>query len=190
MKGEYYHTKESVEEYTRLAEGFNGAELIDEMKKWLPERTSLLEIGSGPGSDWEILKKTYDVVGSDLSNEFLSKLQEKNPNEIFISLDAANIATDLRFDAIYSNKVLHHLNDSELKNSIVKQSKILNKNGIVCHSFWEGEESEEFKGMFVNYHTKAALTSLFSKYFEILHLEKYAEFEKDDSVLLIAKKLW
>ena len=32
MKGEYYKTKESAEEYIKLAKGFNGAQLIEKLK--------------------------------------------------------------------------------------------------------------------------------------------------------------
>ena len=56
------------------------------------------------------------------------------------------------------------------------------------HSFWKGNGSETFKGLFVNYHEKLSLKTLFEPNFEILHLGLYNEFDKDDSILLIAKK--
>jgi 2-polyprenyl-3-methyl-5-hydroxy-6-metoxy-1,4-benzoquinol methylase len=60
-------------------------------------------------------------------------------------MDASKLETELAFDGIYSNKVLHHLNNEELKNSVKRQSEILNPKGIICHSFWKGEGSEIFK---------------------------------------------
>ena len=67
MKGEYYKTKESAAEYIRLAKDVNGGELIEKLKEFLPSNSIVLEIGSGPGSDWNILNEDYEVVGSDNS---------------------------------------------------------------------------------------------------------------------------
>ena len=88
MSKEYYKTKESVEEYIKLAEGYDGAELIEKLKNYLPVNSSILEVGSGPGTDWEILNKTLKVVGSDSSDEFLKRLIKKFSNGEFLHLDA------------------------------------------------------------------------------------------------------
>lgn len=188
MSGDYYQTKESVEEYIKSAEGVNGNALIQKLKPYLKQGSSLLEIGSGPGSDYEILQKDYKVVGSDFSEEFLMRLRVNYPKATFLELDAITLTTDQQFQGIYSNKVLHHLKDNELKQSIKRQSALLNPNGIICHSFWKGEGDEIFKGMYVNYHTAEELKSLFEKEFKLLLLEAYAEFEEGDSLLLIGRK--
>lgn len=83
---------------------------------------------------------------------------------------------------------MHHLKNSELAKSIHRQHNVLKANGIICHSFWKGEGSEIFKGLFVNYHTKTSLKENFQEFFEILLLEEYKEFEEYDSILLIGKK--
>ena len=77
MDGEYYKTKESVDEYIRLSEEYNGAQLIEKLKDFLPLDSHLLEIGSGPGTDWKMLGVYFDVTGSDNSSEFLNRLIEK-----------------------------------------------------------------------------------------------------------------
>lgn len=188
MKGDYYNTQETVKEYIKLAKDVNGQDLINKLKKYLPLNADLLEIGSGPGTDWNILNKDYNVIGSDNSDEFLNHLRSENPNGQFINLDAVALSTAEKFDGIYSNKVLHHLNDQELINSIQRQHEILNDNGIICHSFWKGEGTEIFKGLFVNYHSKEALKGFFQNQFDILVVEEYAEFEPGDSILFIAKR--
>ncbi len=188
MTGDYYKTKESVDEYIRLAKGVDGGELIKKLKSFLPLKSSLLEIGTGPGTDWKILSEYYEVVGSDNSSEFLSHLITSNPEGRFMELDAITIITDHKFDGIYSNKVMHHLKDNELVDSIKRQHDILNTDGIICHSFWNGEGSELFKGLFVNYHTKSSLKEFFKPHFEIMMIEEYAEFEDGDSLLLIGTK--
>lgn len=188
MAGEYYKTKESVKEYIELAKDVNGKQLIEKLIPYLPLRSKLLEIGSGPGSDWEILNQSYNITGSDNSPEFIKHLKEKYPSGNFLELDAATLKTDQKFEGVYSNKVMHHLKDDELKNSIKRQSEILDANGIICHSFWKGEGFEVFKGLFVNYHDQISLKKYFDEFFEIQLIEDYQEFDENDSVLLIAKK--
>jgi ubiquinone/menaquinone biosynthesis C-methylase UbiE len=188
MKGDYYQTKESVTEYIKLAEGYHGGQLIKKFREFLSDNSHLLEIGSGPGTDWKMLTEYFKVVGSDYSVEFLKRLMANHPNEEFLELDAISLATDKVFDGIYSNKVLHHLKDEEITASIKRQHEILNAGGVICHSFWKGEGSEYFNGLFVNYHSAEDLVSLFKDYFEILVIEDYKEFDADDSILLIGKK--
>jgi len=188
MASEYYHSKESVDEYIQLAADHNGKDLIEKLKPFLSKNSCVLEIGTGPGSDFEILSENYRVTGSDLSIEFLERLKFKFPNANFLELDASSLLVKDSFDAIYSNKVLHHLTDDQLEKSIQRQAEITNPEGIICHSFWKGEGTENFKGMFVNYHLEEELVKLYGEYFDILLLETYQEFEPDDSILLIAKK--
>jgi len=188
MTKNYYKTKETVDEYIRLAKDVNGGDLIEKLKVFLPSDASLLEIGTGPGTDWNILKEDYKLVGSDNSPEFLKHLNTNYPKGTFLELDAITLNTNQKFEGIYSNKVMHHLKDNELVDAIKRQSEVLQSDGIICHSFWRGEGSEVFKGLFVNYHTEQSLKDYFEAYFEILMIEFYAEFEEADSLLLIAKK--
>jgi len=188
MEGEYYKTKESVEEYIHLAKDVDGKQLIEKLELVLPSNSVLLELGSGPGSDWQILNKSYNVTGSDNSIEFLNHLITENPDGEFLELDAATLNTDKIFDGIYSNKVIHHLKDNELSDSVRRQFEILKPGGIICHSFWKGEGSEIFKGLLVNYHSNKSLSEIFGDYFEILSIESYNEFEDGDSLLLIGRR--
>lgn len=188
MKEGYYHTKESVEEYIDMAKDVNGEKLIETLKLFLPLKTSILELGTGPGTDWNILNKDFKVTGSDNSLQFLSHLKEQNPQGAFVELDATTLKTEEQFDCIYSNKVLHHLNDDELIVSIKRQYEILNPGGIVSHSFWQGTGTEIFKGLFVNYHSINDLKDFFYEYFEILRIDEYQEFDENDSLLLIGRK--
>ena len=188
MEGEFYKIKETVEQYINSAKGFDGKLLIEKMKDVLPSDSIVLEIGSGPGTDWNILKEDYIVIGSDNSKVFINYLVDEYPNGKFLELDAVSLNTNLKFDGIYSNKVLHHLNNDELKKSIKRQSEILNSNGIICHSFWKGEGFEVFKGLFVNYHNETSLKEFFDNYFEVLLIETYKEFDEGDSILLIGRR--
>ena len=188
MNENYYHTRESVDEYIELAKDVNGRELIDKLKRVLPSNSTILEIGTGPGTDWKILRKSFQVIGSDNSPLFVNHLRRNNPSGKFIELDAITIKTRMKFDGIYSNKVLHHLGDNELIDSIKRQNKILKTGGIICHSFWKGEGSEVFKGLYVNYQTENTLRDVFKDYFEVLSINYYNEFEDSDSLLIIGKR--
>jgi hypothetical protein len=84
--------------------------------------------------------------------------------------------------------VLHHLEDDALEASIERQHDILHPGGIVCHSFWKGENTEIYNELFVNYHSDEGLHMLFERYFDPLLLQFYQEFEKADSILFIGKK--
>lgn len=184
----YYNTKKSVAEYIKMAQGYDGKQAIAKLREFLPTDSSILEIGSGPGTDWEILSENYRVTGSDNSAEFLKHLRATYPEGEFLALDASTLITDMHFDGIYSNKVLHHLEDEALKASIIRQAKILNPGGMVCHTFWEGKDSEIFNNLFVNYHNVTDLRALFENHFETMLIQYYKEFEKDDSILFIGKK--
>lgn len=190
MGTNYYNNKNAVEEYIKAAEGFNGGKLIKKLKEFLPSQSLLLEIGSGPGTDWKILKENYLVTGSDYSENFIQHLYKQFPECEFLQLDAVSLETNKTFDAIYSNKVLHHLTDDELKTSIKRQSDILNDGGIICHSFWKGEDHKYFENMYVNYHTNKEIETLFSVNFEILTMENYQEFEENDSIFFIGRKIY
>lgn len=185
---DYYKSSESVEEYIQLAKDVDSAQLISKLKKHLPAGSLLLEVGSGPGTDFQILKKDFNVIGSDFSGEFLKRLLVNYPEDTFIELDAISLETDKKFDGIYSNKVLQHLSDDDLAKSIQRQLEILNPNGVICHSFWKGEGDENFKGMMVNYQTIDNLKNLFEAHFEILELEEYQEFDDNDSIVFIGRK--
>ncbi|MEQ9299799.1 MAG: class I SAM-dependent methyltransferase [Cyclobacteriaceae bacterium] len=188
MEGEYYKTQASVQQYIRMAEGFNGGELITQLKQVLPLNLTVLEIGSGPGTDWNILNETYVVTGSDNSAVFIEHLRKSYPDGQFLELDASTLATDQRFDGIYSNKVMHHLTNDQLAQSVNNQAKLLNSKGIICHSFWKGEGSEVFKGLFVNYHTENGLRDAFGLHFDVISVMPYEEFEAGDSLLLIGRR--
>lgn len=188
MEEAYYKTKRSVEEYIHLAKDVNGKVLIEKLKKILALNSTLLEIGSGPGTDWGILNNFYNVTGSDNSVEFLKYLMAENPEGNFLELEAKTLSTNKKFDGVYSNKVLHHLNDNDLIASINRQYELLNPNGVICHSFWKGDGSEIFKGLFVNYHNEEGLKKLFKAKFKVLSVESYKEFDNGDSLLLMGRK--
>src|SRR5210317_548214 len=98
MKNDFYLKKESVDQYIGMAKDVNGGDLIKKLKQFLSPGSKLLEIGSGPGTDWKILSKDYSVVGSDNSPEFLKRLIVENTEGTFLKIDAITLDTNLMFD--------------------------------------------------------------------------------------------
>lgn len=184
----FFDTQKGVDEYLKMVEGFDGAELIKILEEFLPKTSSVLEIGMGPGKDLDILSKTYSVTGSDNSQIFLDRYKMQNQNANLLKLDAVTLPTERTFDCIYSNKVLHHLTTDNLKTSLKRQKEILNPNGILFHSFWKGDKTESMEGLLFVYYELDFLKRLFESDFEILELKIYTEDQKDDSIYAILRR--
>lgn len=183
----FYDHPENVKTYIQMCEDYDGSNIHHALANSLPLDSSLLELGSGAGLDIEFLQESYAVTGSDLSDEFLRICKEKHPKIPFLKLDALKLNVDDKFDCIYSNKVLHHLTETELKESLKQQTAILTRNGMIAHSFWLGEGNEEMSGLLFTYYTEDQLVNIISDSFEILSSLKYEEFEESDSLFVIAR---
>lgn len=185
----YFDTKKGIEEYIKRSEGWGGSKLINILKKYLPKKSTLLELGMGPGRDFDILKKTYTSTGSDGSKVFLDRYKRKDKNAELLRLDVVSIPTEKRFDGIYSNKVLHHLTKKDLKKSIRRQKEVLNPEGIAFHSFWKGDKVEHKHGLLFVYYEMDKLEKIIGNNFDILQMKTFTEMEKDDSIYVVLKKI-
>ena len=184
---EFYNTEDGVAQYLEMADGYDGAELIAKLHDHLDSAATILELGMGPGKDLDLLREHYQATGSDYSEVFLSRYRALHPDADILQLDAVTLDTERRFDAVYSNKVLHHLDDDALAASVDRQRSVLNANGLAIHSFWHGDTVETFSGMTFHYRNEQYLERIFGKHFDIVLLDRYAEMEDDDSLLIIAK---
>ena len=185
----YYDDMENVEEYVHMAEGFDGRELVDVLRRHLPPGTAVLELGMGPGKDLEILGEHYRVTGSDSSRAFLERYQESHPEADLVLLDAVSMEIGRTFDGIYSNKVLIHLTEVELEESLHRQAKVLNSGGILLHSLWYGDRAEEvLAGLRFVYHTERSFTALVGSEYQVLECARYTENEEDDSIYFVLQK--
>ncbi len=185
---EFYDSEKGVDQYIKIAEGYDGKELIKILQDFLPEKSSVFELGMGPGKDLDILRKKYLVTGSDSSQIFLDRYEKQNPDADLLKLDAVTLQTDRKFDCVYSNKVLHHITGQELKKSFQRQNEILNSNGIAFHSFWRGDKDENIEGMLFTKYQIDGLKKIIGNSFDILKINHYTEMEKDDSIYVILRK--
>ena len=97
----FYDDEENVEAYVQMAEGYDGRELVDVLKKHLPLGSTVLELGMGPGKDLALLGEAYAATGSDSSEVFLRRYRQEHADADLLLLDAVTLATARRFDAIF-----------------------------------------------------------------------------------------
>ncbi|MEZ9232490.1 trans-aconitate 2-methyltransferase [Vibrio amylolyticus] len=185
----FYDSAENVDKYIEMCEGYDGSNLHELLSQHLKNKSSLLELGCGAGNDIAVFKKIYNVTGSDNSLEFLSRCKLKYPDVDFVQLDAFRLNIDKRFNCIFSNKVLHHLSEAQLRESLKKQSNLLSNNGVIAHSFWLGEGCDEIHGLRFNYYSKEQIMSIVSEYFNIIDTINYQEFKENDSLFIVAQKV-
>lgn len=183
----FYEDPKNVDDYIKMCEEYDGSNLYALLQQYLPEGKTLLELGSGPGFDMPFLIDHYQVTGSDYSREFLTRCKQKFPSTPFLTIDAKDIKVATAFDCIYSNKVLHHLTEPELTQSLSAQKNALTPAGLIAHSFWIGNENKEMEGLLLTYYRKEHLLSLLREDFEILTSLSYQEFETGDSLFVIAR---
>ena len=183
----FFDTEKGVEQYINIAKGYDGTELIRILQKHLPSKSTVLELGMGPGKDLNILKKSYRATGSDNSQIFLDKYRKQYGNIDLLFLDAVTLQTKRKFDCIYSNKVLHHLTHEDLAKSLQRQKEILSPNGIAFHSFWKGNKVEQMEELLFTYYEIEKLKEIAEHDFEILAAETYTEIEDRDSIYVVLK---
>lgn len=184
----FYDDPESAETYVSMAKGYDGAELIAELGTILSEGAAVLELGMGPGVDLDLLSRRYNATGSDISDYFIERYRKSHPDADLIKLDAVALATDRTFDALYSNKVLHHLTDEQLAQSLSRQVQLLKPGGWVMHSFWMGDKVESMQGLTFHYRQPGDVTSLLGAEWTDIRTEIYTEMEDEDSFWLMARK--
>jgi len=184
---DFYNDPVKVDEYEKMCDEYDGAQLYKMLDKHLADNSTLLELGSGPGNDIKYLKTKYKVTGSDLSDEFFLRCKRRYPDVNFLKLDAISIKTDNSFNCLYSNKVLHHLTLENLEKSFRRQKNVITPDGLFAHTFWLGDKEFTMEDMLFVFHNRKRLIDLVAKYFTVLETHDYKEFEEGDSLFIVAK---
>ena len=184
----YYENPENVANYSKFNPSHDGSLLIDALTPFLPDGSTVLELGIGPGKDLALLSEHYSVTGSDFSHTFLERYREQHPAADLLLLDALTLDTDRRFDGIFSNKVLMHMTADELAESFARQHALLNDDGVILHSFWYGEGEQSFGELTLRRHNEQDLAALLEPHFDILALERHAKMQEGDSIYVVARR--
>lgn len=184
----YYDSEENVDAYVRMAEGFDGRELVAVLERHLPSGSSVLEIGMGPGKDLHWLGRRFHPTGSDSSSVFVERVRAEDASADVLALDAVTLETDRRFDAIYSNKVLQHLTPEELARSLRAQQRVLRADGLALHGLWHGDRLEVHGGERFQYYTVQTFAERVGERFEIVETGTYNEMAADDSLYVVLRR--
>lgn len=180
--------KQNNREFRNTSTGNDSSGLINILKKYLPEKSSLLLLGLGSGKDLVMLSKYFNVTGSDFSKLLLTVYQDSNPGADLIMLDPVDLNTKRKFNSVFSNKVLHQMTESDLICSFQNQIKLLNCGGFAIHSFWSGNKEEDHHGLKWIYYTEERLTRLIPDEFEIIEMKTYKDRIDHDSICVLIKK--
>jgi len=184
----FYDDPKNAAGYIKMCEGYDAGAQLQTLYNALPDGSDLLEIGSGPGNDLALLAQHYNVTGSDSSDEFVRHLAARFPKLPILKIDAGSLEMPNTFDAIYSNKVLHHFDDTDLAKSFAAQANLLNEGGLVFHLIWQViDEMPDMGDLPFIARNEAQIADLMGPKFEILSVEPFAEFSDNDSLAILAR---
>ncbi len=115
------------------------------LKKYLPKKATILDLGGGSGAyTFPLAKQNYKLYLADLSSELIQTAKEKlkkENNKNIISCDIVN-ALDLsiykneQFDVVLLFGPLYHLLEEDERQKCLKEiNRVLKKDGLVFASF-------------------------------------------------------
>jgi ubiquinone/menaquinone biosynthesis C-methylase UbiE len=122
----------------------------EEVLEYLPQKSRVLDLGSGQGQDSRFFAElNHDVVSLDVSDKALEESRKKLPPDLSerIKLIEADITEPLpfddgSFDLVYSHLSLHYF-DSETTDNILKEiQRVLSTGGVlafICNSITDPE---------------------------------------------------
>ena len=105
-----------------------------------------------------------------------------------VVLDATDIGCAGGFDAVYSNKVLQHLTREDFAHSLERQGQLLEPGGLLFHSLWRGDRTEEHHGMLFTYWDVERLVGHLPEGLELEASGRYCEIWDEDSVWVALRK--
>jgi SAM-dependent methyltransferase len=188
MTSDYFDNEQNVDSYIKMVDGYDGASLVDILRRHLAPGATVLELGMGPGKDLTLLSQHFEVTGSDSSKIFVDRYRAEHPESDVFVLDAVSMNLDRRFNAIYSNKVLQHLTKDDAARSLAGQHRVLQPGGIALHSLWYGDSVEEHHGLLFQQYTKETFSALVAPHFNVVESARFKELEADDSLYVILQR--
>lgn len=183
-----FNNEDFVKNYVKMIDemDYDNSLIVNTFKENIKKGAKVLELGMGPALDYTDLKDLYDYTLSDSSKAFI-KIFNENNKEQAIQLDAVTIDIDDKFDCIFTNKVFQCLDLINIRKSFERQHEVINKNGIVIHSFWL--KTEEKKDDISTLLSLTDIRSILKGLFQIEKTIIYDEMNESDSVLIVAKKV-
>jgi trans-aconitate methyltransferase len=185
----FFDIEKNCDQYEKMAADYDGTELIEILDKFTNMNDHILELGMGPGKDFDIIRKKYRVTGSDSSEVFVNRYLKRDPDAEVQILDAVTLNTSTKFDVIYSNKVLHHLTRDDFRSSMKRQVEVVKSGGRLFHTFWYGDKVESYSDLLFNYYNEETLTEFIPEKLKVIRSEIYQEDSPADSMLVVFEKM-
>ena len=107
----------------------------------LPSGATVLELGSGPGTDADRLEAHgLHVLRSDATPAFVERL--RGLGHAVLDLDVRTDPLPSGLDGVFANAVLLHLTRDELPGALVRIREALRPGGVLASSLKEGDGEE------------------------------------------------
>jgi SAM-dependent methyltransferase len=141
-----YLGEDAVKKYEEATAEIAPTLELDELASYLHEGASVLDAGSAFGRDSRYLAdKGFNVTGVDMSESFIKRAQEMNPDIDFMVSDVRNLGlADNTFDGIWCHATLLHLTDEDVVAALGEFKRVLKKDGVITVSFKRGAGTSEF----------------------------------------------
>lgn len=156
---------------------------IDQRKAFIDlikreNKSSLLEIGAGPGRDSKFfMDQGLEVVATDLSSEMVKLCKDKGIRAYELEFDDLERINE-KFDAVWALNCLLHVEKKKLPNILDKIKSVLKPSGVFFMGVYGGEDSEGvWEGdfydppRFFSSYTDAQIQKVVSQHFELLNFE-------------------
>jgi ubiquinone/menaquinone biosynthesis C-methylase UbiE len=138
------------------------------------DKSSLLEIGAGPGKDSQFFQENgLQVVATDLSPEMVNHCRRKGLNAHVMDFKHLNFRAE-QFDAIYAINCLLHVPKRDLTDVLTSIRRILQPAGLLFVAVYGGQDSEEVweddhhrPQRFFSFHTDEQLIQTYGEFFTI-----------------------
>ncbi len=138
------------------------------------EKTSLLEIGAGPGKDSQFFQENgLRLVATDLSPQMIEHCRHKGLEAYVMDFKHLDFEAE-QFDAVYALNCLLHVPKRDLPDVLAKIRRILQPAGLFYVAVYGGQDSEKVwdddqhqPQRFFSFHTDDQIKQTFGKFFEI-----------------------
>jgi SAM-dependent methyltransferase len=120
--------------YIEETKDIDMSEQYELFMKYVPKGSLILDAGFGSGRDIAFFKQHYEVIGIDISKEFVDYVKT-NIHQNVHQMDILNLEFEDEFDAIWACASLVHLNYKELLVSFERFYATLKTKGYLYVSF-------------------------------------------------------